>query len=169
MLSSLFRVIVSVIGMSMGGAAAADTPGLKSLFGWLEPVRIDDARLILEAKLDTGATTSSIDAREVRRFRRGVDRVVKFRLVSEEGKLTDVIERPLVRVVRIKRHGGEPQRRPVIKLTVCFGALEREVEFSLVNRNQFDQPVLLGRNALEGFTVIDPELSHTSSPDCHSP
>lgn len=168
MFSPILRVIISVLGIAVGGTSAADTPGLKSLFGWLEPVRINDAELTLEAKLDTGATTSSIDAREVRRVRRGAERVVKFRLVSEEGELTEVIERPLVRVVRIKRHGGEPQRRPVIRLTVCFGALEREVEFSLVNRNQFDQPVLLGRNALEGFTVIDPELAHTSTPNCGS-
>lgn len=166
MLVSITRACIALLLIFAGDIAGAETPGMKTIFGWLEPVRISDADLTLEAKLDTGATTSSIDAREVKRVRRGSKRLVKFRLVSSSGELTDVIERPLVRVVRIKRHGGEPQRRPVIQLKVCFGALERDVEFSLVDRNQFDQPVLLGRNALQGFTVIDPELTRTTTPSC---
>ena len=57
----------------------------------------------------------------------------------------------------------------MVKLNICLGDLLREVEFTLVNRETFDHPVLLGRNLLDGFAVVDPELDHTSQPSCGAP
>ena len=42
----------------------------KSIFGWVEEVRIDSAELSLRAKLDTGATTSSLNAQDIEHFER---------------------------------------------------------------------------------------------------
>ena len=43
------------------------------IFGWAEPVVLEETGFELEAKLDTGAETSSLDAIDIRRFRRGKD------------------------------------------------------------------------------------------------
>ena len=142
------------------------SPTVKAIFGWVETVEIGPQRTELAAKLDTGATTSSVDAREIQRFRRGGKRYVRFTIPDGKGNLGDSVEKPLVRIVRIKRHDGDYQRRPVVKLNVCLGDLLREVEFTLVNRETFDHAVLLGRNLLDGFAVVDPELDHTSQPSC---
>jgi len=68
--------------------------------------------------------------------------------------------------VRIKRHDGDSQLRSVISLTVCLGTHQREVEFSLIDRSEFDYPVLLGRSALAGIAIIDPDEVNLSEPDC---
>ena len=142
------------------------TAAVKAIYGWVESVEIGPDRAVLLAKLDTGATTSSLDARDIQRFRRGGKRFVRFSIPDGEGKFDTTMERPLVRIVRIKRHGGDYQRRPVVTLSVCLGDMRREAEFTLVDRQNFDHPVLLGRNVLNGFALIDPELERTISPQC---
>ena len=110
-----------------------------------------------------------MDARDIYRFRRKGKRFVRFSIPDEKGNMGVTVERPLVRMVRIKRHDGDYQRRPVVRLSVCLGDLLREVEFTLVDRGNFDHPVLLGRNVLSGFALVDPQLDQTSRPSCSSP
>lgn len=154
-------VLLALYAASLTAAAQE-----KYIFGWLEQVTVQDATENLEAKLDTGATTSSIDARNIYRFRRGSKRFVRFELPSSVAGPPSLIERPLVRVVRIKQHDGQYQRRPVVALDICIGRIRRTVEFSLVDRRNFDQPVLLGRNALAGAALVDSNLAHTIRPSC---
>ena len=144
--------------------SAADS--VKGIFGWVETVAVGAQRTEMLAKLDTGATTSSLHATDIQRFRRGGQRFVRFTLLGGKGELSRKLEQPLVRVVRIKRHSGDYERRPVIKLPVCLGNVEQVVEFNLVDRSNFDQPVLLGRSALSGRALVDPEIASTSSPTC---
>ena len=58
------------------GILAADAVDMadKTLVGWLEHVVVSEAGLILEAKLDTGADTSSLHAENIHRFRRDGNR-----------------------------------------------------------------------------------------------
>ena len=145
----------------MASASGAE----KYIFGWVEQIAIQGGP-VLDAKLDTGATTSSLDARSIYRFRRGKKRFVRFELPMADGADSQLIERPLVRVVRIKQHDGQYQRRPVVTLDICIGRVRRKVEFSLVDRRNFDQPVLLGRNALAGAALVDSDLARTAQPSC---
>ena len=120
----------------------------------------------IKAKLDTGADTSSLDAIDIRRYRRKGKSYVRFTVEDHDAGETVRLERPLLRRVRIKRHDGDSQRRSVVSLTVCLGGHRREVEFSLIDRSQFDYPVLLGRSALDGIAVVDPSVINLSEPDC---
>ncbi len=158
------RLVVCLILLSLARGAWADAD--KYIFGWLERVLVAGGDFYLEAKLDTGATTSSIDARNIYRFRRGKKRFVRFELINRDAAGGQLMERPLVRMVRIKQHDGQYQRRPVVALEICIGRVRRSVEFSLVDRGNFDQPVLLGRNALAGAALVDSDLVHTTAPSC---
>ena len=142
------------------------TAGEPEIFGWAEPVILEEAGYRLDAKLDTGADTSSLDAIDIRRFRRKGKSWVRFTVEDHDEGETVRLERPLLRRVRIKRHDGESQRRSVVSLTVCLGGHRRKVEFSLIDRSQFDYPVLLGRSALAGIAVVDPDMVNLSEPDC---
>ena len=159
---------ISVLALALaafplvGGAAAAEP----DIFGWAEPVVLEEAGFELEAKLDTGADTSSLDAVDIRRFRRKGKSFVRF-TVEDHAEGDEVrLERPLLRRVLIKQHDGDSQRRSVVSLTVCLGEHRREVEFSLIDRSQFDYPVLLGRSALAGIAIVDPDEINLSKPDC---
>jgi len=122
----------------------------------------------LKAKLDTGAETSSLDASEIRLLRRGSSgqRFVEFRLSDDDSRRTVTFKKRLVREARIKQHDGSFQSRPVVIVAVCLSDHLQEVEFTLIDRSEFLYPVLLGRSALAGLAVVDPDLTFSSDPDC---
>lgn len=136
------------------------------LFGWVERVELLKGELSLKAKLDTGAATSSLDAANIERFEREGERWVRFEIAHPETGEPLKVEKPIVRNVRIVRHSGEHQRRPVVHLDVCFGPFLREVEFSLIDRSSFIYPVLLGRSALQNFALVDSGSTFINYPDC---
>lgn len=138
----------------------------KSISGYVERVIITDKGFSLKARLDTGAETSSLDAHNIRRFRRGDARYVRFEVRDPETDEFVTLERPLVRNVRIRQHEGPSMRRPVVKMQICLGHLLREVEVSLTSRSQFLYPMLIGRSAMRGAIVVDPELTFTNPPQC---
>ncbi len=136
------------------------------VFGWVEWVKLLDGELRLKAKLDTGAANSSLDATNIERFRRDGERYVRFTVTDPETEDQLELEKPLVRNVRIIRHDGNHQRRPVIKMGVCIGERIQEVEVNLIDRSNFIYPMLLGRSALEGFALIDSGQTFQNSPRC---
>jgi hypothetical protein len=163
------RVSIVLTAMFLMLLAPAAHSNVKAILGWVETVAVGPDNVTLLAKLDTGAATSSMHATNIKRFRRGGKRYVRFQLSDGDGGYGPQLERRLVRIVRIKRHGGDFERRPVVELPVCLADLERVVEFSLVDRSHFDHPVLLGRSALSGFVLVDPQIDGTSEPMCRRP
>lgn len=108
------------------------------------------------ARIDTGAETSSLGISEYRLFERDGKRWIEVTLPAQaDGEPEAVISRPLVRMVRIKRHNAESVRRPVIKLRVKLGSIDEEIEFTLADRDDFEYPVLIGRNLLSSRAVVD--------------
>ncbi len=155
------RFVVAAMFLASGSAWSQD----KQVFGYLEKVMVSKAGVILEGKLDTGADTSSLHAENIKRFRRAGERFVRFQVRDEEGELI-TLERHLARIARIRRHDGDYQRRPVVEMSVCIGAVKRRVEINLIDRSGLDFPFLLGRSAMEGAMVVDPERTFTVEPSC---
>ncbi len=150
--------------------AFADNPDTESseyeIFGWVEWVKLLDGELRLKAKLDTGAANSSLDATSISQFRKDGQRWVRFTVTNPEGGDSLELEKRLVRNVRIVRHDGEHQRRPVIEMPICLGNQIRQVEVNLIDRSNFIYPMLLGRSALEGFALVDSGQTFQFSPRC---
>lgn len=144
------------------GAAAQAAP---ASYGWVEWVRVEPGGQRLKAKLDTGARTSSLSALdlEVEEVEDGPDRV-RFRLEDQNGAPGPRVKRPVKRWVRIKRHDARPDRRPVVEMEICLGALRKTVEVSLADRSKFNYPVLLGRNFLAGTAAVDAGATFTGEP-----
>jgi hypothetical protein len=133
--------------------------------GWVERVKIYPGEVILEAKLDSGAKTASIDARDIETFERKGTPWVRFRIVNRDAHGL-ALKRPLVRETKIQRHFGKRQRRPVVKLGVSVGDLYREVEVNLVNRSGFIYPMLIGRMFMKKQLLVDPARRYTVAPEC---
>ena len=86
-------------------------PPFPQVFGWIEKVMIvPGRRWKVEAKLDTGADTSSLDARNIRRVRVGDKAYVRFSVFDPLTGESVSLRRPYVRSVRIRRHDGQHQR-----------------------------------------------------------
>lgn len=134
------------------------------LIGELEQVYIKEAKMKLTARVDTGATTSSISADDIVRFERDGDKWVRFVIRDNKGKKSELIEKPLSRIVRIKQHDSEGQRRLVVDLQILMGPIRIKREFSLTDRSDFKYPVLIGRNVLRSKAAVDVGHKYLTSP-----
>lgn len=140
--------------------AASETlvrPALaKLVVGEVENVRLENVDVVLRARIDTGASTSSLDARDIGSFERDGDRWVRFTVLDPESGESIVLERPRSRRVRILQASAEePERRPVVEMRVTLGDNTQTAEFTLADRSNLEFPVLIGRNILRDLMVVD--------------
>lgn len=136
------------------------------IYGWREWVTItngDDQELRLQAKLDTGARTSSIHTAEKELFERDGKKWVRFVVedTAENGDRQRMrMEAPLVRIARIKTPGGESETREVVRLKFLIGERRLKVDFTLNNRKNMLSPVLLGRRTISVLGWVDPTRAY---------
>jgi len=133
--------------------------------GWIEKAIIFPAEITLLAKLDTGAATSSINATTPEFFERNGIRWTRFH-ITNKNKETATIEAPVIRDATIKRHFGNKQTRPVIKIDICIGNVRKTEEVNLVDRSNLNYQLLIGRNFLKNNLLIDSANTYRLSPDC---
>lgn len=150
--------------IAAGGVSPSSAQN-RGRFGWLEKVRVAPPAAVLNAKLDTGADYSSLNASRLEEFERAGKRWIRFVVTGRNGQAV-TFERPIVRVAQIKTQGAKPQKRPVVKLGICLGTVYMETDVNLVDRSQYTQQMLIGRNYLSGNAVIDPSSSYTHEPEC---
>ncbi|WP_410474870.1 ATP-dependent zinc protease [Guyparkeria sp. TX1] len=138
----------------------------KQIYGYIEDVEVMELERNMRAKLDTGATTSSIDAREIEKFEKDDDDWVRFTVIDRDTEESQELEEPITRVVHIKRHGKDSQERYVVELDLCIGDRRITEEVSLTNREKWSYPLLIGRNHLAGHVLVDSAIKDTREPSC---
>ncbi|SDZ15945.1 RimK/LysX family protein [Nitrosomonas sp. Nm58] len=147
-----------------------DQPELQHILGWVESIRLEPWGLKMLARLDTGANTSSMSARDIYHFKKGNKDWVRFILDfgTEKGKpnRTIEIERPVLRSLKIKQHSGVSEERHVITMDICLANEVHNIEFNLIDRRALNYPILLGRRALAGVALVDSARTHLSKADC---
>ncbi|MEO4048597.1 ATP-dependent zinc protease [Pseudomonas sp. CAU 1711] len=117
----------------------------------------------LRAKIDTGASTSTLHASDIVPFERDGARWVRF--TAHFGTLAQLhhhhCEAPLVAVKTIKSSTGHAQTRHVIRTLLVLGDRTWSVDFTLTCRKSMRYRVLLGAKALiDGQLVVNPALSY---------
>lgn len=149
--------------------AAVEKPRARTL-GWVEYVSISPGAPLKKAKLDTGATTSSINSEIVRKFKKDGKQFVVFRVYFDEEKY-ETFEAPVERWVRIRLRSGEGEfdRRPVVKMTFCVDGMNISGEVNLAERNHFIYPILIGRNMLENRIIVDAGRTYLAKNQCKGP
>ena len=169
------RLTPFLLLLSLCGLPALSQAADKTVYGLNEYARLVDIDLEVAAKLDTGAKTASLSARDIKRFKRNGESWVRFYLAIDAAH-SHPIERPLARVSKIKRRAGDynPDEgkaytsRPVIALNICMGTALRSIEVNLTDRSAFQYPLLIGSEALKRFdALVDPSLKYAvGKPAC---
>lgn len=143
-------------------ASVADTPcetlskvANKTVLGEVEYVLVGDGDLLQKARIDTGAATTSIGYDSLTPFERDGKSWVAFTLRDRFSDEEHEFKQRLVGTVNIKRAGSKSEERPIVKMRLTLGDIVREVEVTLANRDEFDYPVLIGRNFLDGKAMVD--------------
>lgn len=127
----------------------------KLVLGSEEFFMVEPGGVRLRALIDTGAATSSLSVEEMKPFERDGSDWVRFKFSSEPGSEQSTIELPIARHVRVARPGFERQRRPVVAMSLTIGEVTHMVEVNLVERGEFEFPLLVGRNFLKDAAVVD--------------
>ena len=131
------------------------TPDGKLILGEEEWVYVPGLEESFKARVDTGATTSSISAIDVVPFERDGKDWVKFK-IEHDGIKSQEVSLPVERWVKIKQSSAEgTQRRAVIVASIQIGDLKDKTEFTLADRTHLKYPLLLGRSFFRDVAVVD--------------
>ena len=164
------RLIVTIFGLCSALSLYA-----KTIAGVNEVVTLLPEDIQLDAKLDTGADSSSIDARNIDFFTKDGEEWVRFTVVKTLDKKKHILEYPLERTAKIVSRipaeslgSGRPHhRRPVIHMNVCIGNVPQTIEVNLFDRGNFTYPFLLGASGLEKFDlVVDVQKTYLFADKC---
>ncbi|MEJ2115253.1 MAG: RimK/LysX family protein [Gammaproteobacteria bacterium] len=165
--STLLTIFITVIALYANNVWAKDPA--KIIVGWIEKVRIEDQEFDVKAKLDTGARTSSIHAKDIKSYKKDGVRWVKFTLMlvdSKDNKHEIQMEKQRSRRTNIKNHDGEHDKRHVVDFDVCFNGQKFTTEFTLADRREYIYDVLLGRQFLKKIAIIDPDRVFLTTTNC---
>ncbi|BES72031.1 ATP-dependent zinc protease [Marinobacter nanhaiticus D15-8W] len=135
------------------------------IVGELERVHFMEPGLTYEARVDSGAETSSLDARNVTYFERNGEDWVRFDVPVPGAKNElETLERPLSRNARIiQASADDSERRAVVEMQFAIGDHVQKAEFTLSNRENLSQTVLVGRNILRDVMLIDVGKEYATS------
>ncbi|MDA1073790.1 MAG: RimK/LysX family protein [Proteobacteria bacterium] len=124
------------------------------VLGAVERVWLEPPGELITARIDTGASSSSIHAEEVQQFERDGDAWVRFDLTTDNGKTT--LERKIIRHVRVLQQAdSDGSRRPVVAFRISLGDIRDTFEFTLADRGHLENSMILGRNFLVDVALVD--------------
>jgi hypothetical protein len=143
---------------------APRTPRPKEIIGMTDLVDFPDLILFdVQAKIDTGAYTSSLHCKDVRLVRSGSKKRLRFWLIGKTNEPARRFYSDEFSQRMIRNSFGVAEKRYVIKTRIVLFGRKIRTEFTLADREQLKNPVLLGRKLLRNRFVVDvsqKNLSH---------
>ena len=128
------------------------------LVGWREWVALPELGVDrLHAKLDSGATISSLHAERIEEFKRGKESWVRFFVLGDHDNEESAYHcnAKLVGHRNIRSSNGHIASRPVIETILYIAGFQWPIEVTLSNRETLECRMLIGRLALAGRCLVD--------------
>ncbi|MFY7957111.1 MAG: RimK/LysX family protein, partial [Flavobacterium macrobrachii] len=116
----------------------------------------------IKARVDSGAKTSALHAINIAPFIKEGENWVKFDINPIQNNLKTVIhcEAKLIDKRVVKSSSGFREQRYVIQTKLAIGNDIWEIEMTLTNRDSMGFRMLLGREAMSGRILVDPEQKY---------
>ncbi|MBL6649821.1 MAG: 30S ribosomal protein S6--L-glutamate ligase [Flavobacteriaceae bacterium] len=134
----------------------------KIIIGCEEWVSLNDIKIpAIKARVDSGAKTSSIQAKNIKRIIKNGEAWVTYDVNPIQDNLSLYVscESKVFDTRLIKSSSGESQKRYVIKTILELGNKKFEIELTLADRDGMDYRMLLGREALKNRYLVDTSKS----------
>ena len=116
----------------------------------------------IKARVDSGAKTSALHAINIAPFKKYGKNWVKFDINPIQNNVKTIIhcEAPLVDKRIVKSSSGFREQRFVIQTNLEIGNGNWLIEMTLTNRDSMGFRMLLGREAMSGRVLVDPEQQY---------
>lgn len=128
---------------------------LLPIIGRTEKVDIPEWNIYdIEAKIDTGAYTSSLHCHHIVQIN---DDAVRFNLLdpSHESYDEKLFELPVYKTKSVKSSNGTVEERIIIQTTIVIAGQSVDAQLSLTDRSEMRFPLLIGRRLLKGRFLVD--------------
>ncbi len=115
----------------------------------------------IKIRVDSGAKTSALHAVNIVPFKKEGNLWVSYDVhpIQNNGTTTIHCESPVIDKRKVKSTSGIVEVRYVIKTFLSIGQSTWEIEVTLTNRDSMGYRMLLGRQAMSGKILVDPEAS----------
>lgn len=131
------------------------TPDGMLILGSEEWVYVPGIDETFKARVDTGATTSSISAIDIVPFERDGKDWVQFK-VDLGDRASKEFKVPVERWAKVKQSSSDDvNKRAVVMAYIQVGDYKEKTEFTLAERGHMTFPMLLGRSFFRDIAVVD--------------
>ncbi|MGG7035842.1 MAG: 30S ribosomal protein S6--L-glutamate ligase [Flavobacterium sp.] len=116
----------------------------------------------IKARVDSGAKTSALHAINIAPFIKNGENWVKFDINPIQNNIKTIIhcEAKLIGKRIVKSSSGFREQRYVIASELEIGGQHWSIEITLTNRDSMGFRMLLGREAMSGRVLVDPEQKY---------
>ena len=144
-------IVIYFFSLSVGSA---------EIVGEIEKVGILSINYKTEARIDSGAKTTSISGTDLRVKKLPDGKSTLFFSIKVNGKKME-LSAPIIKKIKIKSAvTAHKDGRYVIELPICFGNKTKTIRATVANREKMDYQVLIGRNLLLDGYLIDVSKKH---------
>ena len=132
------------------------------LIGWREWVSLPELNMPwLKVKIDTGARTSALHTFQVEPYHKDGVLWVRFGMHPQQHNMDVEIycDAKVTDRRNVTDSGGHTEQRYVISTLLKLGERGWPIELTLTNRDNMRFRMLLGRTAMKGRTLVNPDAS----------
>ena len=113
----------------------------------------------IKVRVDSGAKTSALHAEQITPFEKEGEKWVRFVIhpIQRNVKSSIICESKVVDKRIVKSSSGTRESRYVINTEISIGEQSWNIELTLTNRDSMGFRMLLGREAMVGRIIVDPD------------
>ncbi|MFT6896402.1 MAG: hypothetical protein ACJA13_000803 [Paraglaciecola sp.] len=138
----------------------------KPIVGTLELCDLPELTIhALNVRVDTGATTSSLHVDNIEEYHHGEELWVSFDIHPDMHNVAQIVRREakVDAIKRVKSSTATLEKRYTIKTQIQMAELTWSIQLTLTDRSEMTYLMLLGREAMAGKFLVDPELEYVLS------
>ncbi|ADE53861.1 ATP-dependent zinc protease family protein [Coraliomargarita akajimensis] len=138
----------------------------RKVIGETAYIRIAEIDHALEARIDTGARTTSIHALNIQiendagDFDANVGKTVRFDIVDAEG--TQFPQQATIEGVTVVRNAQGVEQRYYVPMTLSWSGVEKVIQVNLRDRSAMTYKLLIGRDWLADDFLVNVDLADTA-------
>lgn len=125
----------------------------------------------IQARVDTGAATSSLHVDTIEEFLEDGKRWVSFYIHPDVHNVAKVVKATLRLKGRktVKSSSADKEKRVVVKTAIQLGGKEWKIKLTLTDRSTMSNLMLLGREAMQDRIIVDPSREFVVSENLNPP